>query len=336
MKNITEFAAFASNLFEPVLVVDPSSQAFHYINPSAAELFGFEEDLESYTLFDVIADASIRLSNIKSTIANEEKWSGHDIQLLVKGGDKVASNINAISVEVDGEPMIAFMVENRSTQDLADLGQEVRKIAHDIRGALTTTQLVCERLSGHEDETVSRASEILARSLNRVFQMCLQILNVGKVKKQMPQSVEFYLSDLISDLNASLIGPDQDYMIRLNASEEISIEADYNQIYRALLNLSRNARNAGATQITISGENSDEGTQITLSDDGPGIPEDTIPNLFKHKTLYRGSGTGLGLMITHEIITNHNGSIELVRNDAQGAMFSIYLPSEYHEESEAA
>jgi len=322
----SNFLSFAGQLFEPVLVFCPQSEEILFANDAAKNFFGFGDDFSSLTLLEIVADTKLRISDISEAIKETGKWSGQDIILHGENNQKVSSNINAAFVESGEHFKVALMIQNRSTKDLADLGQDVRKIAHDIRGALASAQLMCDRFSEHEDSQVRRASELLARSLNRVLQMCVHILQVGKTKKVEPRPVQFYLSDLISDLNASMLGSDHQSVVSLNATEEIFIEADYDQIYRVLLNLCRNARNAGASHIVISGVNGVEGAKITISDDGPGIPEETIPSLFKTKTQYSGNGTGLGLIITHEIVASHKGSIELVKNDNQGAIFSIYLP----------
>ncbi len=325
------FQLFAEKLFEPVIILDPEADKIIFANSAAKTFFDAGNALIGCTIHDIVADSKVRLSDISKTVARLGNWSGEDIALVTKEKHKLSCNLNAAAMEQDSKALLSLMVQNRSKSELAVIGQDVRKIAHDIRGALTSAQLMCERLSTHEDFQVRRSSELLTRSLNRVFQMCLEILNVGRAKKLEPHPVQFYLSDLISDLNASIPGKDGRDFISLSASEEILIEADYDQIFRVLLNLSRNARNAGASEVLISGLTREQETEITLSDNGPGIPEDTIPSLFKQKTRYSGRGTGLGLIITHEIVTNHNGRIELVKNDDEGAVFSIYLPREIRE-----
>jgi signal transduction histidine kinase len=71
-----------------------------------------------------------------------------------------------------------------------------------------------------------------------------------------------------------------------------------------------------------------EGTAVTVSDQGPGIPEDSIPRVFTR--FWRGSkrgGTGLGLYIVKGIVEAHGGSIAVDRAPGGGARFRFILPA---------
>jgi len=104
---------------------------------------------------------------------------------------------------------------------------------------------------------------------------------------------------------------------------------------QALLNLARNAAEAceGAAnggRVLIRGEvlrDGDGGTQqITVFDNGPGIPEETRTKLFRPFFTTKAKGTGLGLAVVQKIIVQHGGQVR-ARNRAEGgAAFIITLP----------
>jgi signal transduction histidine kinase len=105
----------------------------------------------------------------------------------------------------------------------------------------------------------------------------------------------------------------------------LSLTADRNQLFRVFANLAKNAAEAGAKTVTIAcvGE-----APLTLEvrDDGPGLPEKALQNLFKPFTgSARAGGTGLGLSIAREILDAHGGTIELVDTGPQGTVFRITL-----------
>lgn len=105
------------------------------------------------------------------------------------------------------------------------------------------------------------------------------------------------------------------------------IMADPEQLQRVLVNLGRNAFQAGASTVTISAEQADSGLALIVEDDGPGLPPKVQQHLFRPFTTAQKGGTGLGLAIAREIITAHRGDIRLDRTDAQGTVFRIELPT---------
>lgn len=110
-------------------------------------------------------------------------------------------------------------------------------------------------------------------------------------------------------------------------------------LFRAFSNLVRNPLEAGATAVTITHEihtdppaTSKSGTQrkfieVFIADNGPGLPEKAIKNLFiPFACSARQGGTGLGLAIARELISTHNGELRLVATGPDGAKFAVKLP----------
>jgi len=115
-----------------------------------------------------------------------------------------------------------------------------------------------------------------------------------------------------------------------NCSHELTILGDSVRIEQALINLLDNANQHSTEnkQIYLSIKYSDpDMVSISIRDNGPGIPEDILPDIFKPFFTTRKSGTGLGLSIVKHIVESHNGSINVQNNnDCSGAIFEIRLP----------
>jgi len=88
------------------------------------------------------------------------------------------------------------------------------------------------------------------------------------------------------------------------------------------------ARDAGGT-IRIAARKQADDVEITVADDGPGIPADVIPKIFDpfFTTKDVGEGSGLGLSIVHGIVDRHGGRIMVESQVGQGTTFRIVLPS---------
>ena len=118
----------------------------------------------------------------------------------------------------------------------------------------------------------------------------------------------------------------------IEVPEALVIHADYDQLFRVLSNLVRNARQAieatgaeGSIEISA-GETAAE-WWIRVGDTGPGLPEKAREHLFEaFQGGARKGGTGLGLAIAAELIRGHGGRLELARTDGDGTEFLIHLP----------
>ena len=111
------------------------------------------------------------------------------------------------------------------------------------------------------------------------------------------------------------------------------MSGDAHQLMQVFLNLILNAEQAmrevrdhGTLRIRL--EKRDKSVAVTFQDDGPGIPPDILPNIFR-SFLYdqaAGTGTGLGLSICKAILREHNGNVEAASGPGGGAVFTVTLP----------
>ena len=108
------------------------------------------------------------------------------------------------------------------------------------------------------------------------------------------------------------------------------IQMDPEQMKQAMLNLLLNAIQAmpEGGQLTLKGQNSKEGQWIHLSieDSGMGISPEDIDKLFDPFFSTKEGGIGLGLSITHRIIDQHHGKIEVENSPGNGTLFTVWLP----------
>jgi two-component system nitrogen regulation sensor histidine kinase NtrY len=111
------------------------------------------------------------------------------------------------------------------------------------------------------------------------------------------------------------------------AGELPSLDADGDQLKRAVLNLVDNAVEAGATEVVIGTRwGGGEHVQIVVTDNGPGIPADLRDRVFLPYFSTKTTGMGLGLPIVHQIVSDHGGRIRVEDNPPQGTRFTIELP----------
>jgi signal transduction histidine kinase len=116
--------------------------------------------------------------------------------------------------------------------------------------------------------------------------------------------------------------------IELDVPDELTVRADRDQLYRALLNLARNAVEAGARRLRFSTTRDDGMVAIDVADDGPGLPPRARENLFRpFFASARPGGSGLGLAIARELTRAHGGDLVLVASTGAGTTFRLTIPA---------
>lgn len=223
-----------------------------------------------------------------------------------------------------------------SQKHLANLGLAVSKVNHDLRNILASVQLVSDRLTTLPDPEVQRFAPKLIAGIDRAIGYCQSTLVYGSAREEAPKRQLVNLHNLVNEL-ASLLELDDHKSIqwRNDVPEDLELDADPEQVFRVLMNLSRNAvkeldameNDAVVKRLTIQAKKQKNDTYITVDDTGPGIPEKAKDHLFEaFKGSFSKGGTGLGLAIAHEIITAHDGTIRLIEKETPGATFEIVIP----------
>ncbi|MDS9467371.1 HAMP domain-containing sensor histidine kinase [Paracoccus sp. MBLB3053] len=223
---------------------------------------------------------------------------------------------------------------------LAQLGQAVARISHDLRNILTTSQIFADRLETSEDPAVRRAAPKLVNSISRAVNLCETTLAFGKAEEPTPSLSRFNLSQLVAEVTeAEALATDMsdgagpiEFLTDVPAG--LMIRADRDQLFRVLSNLVRNARQAiEATRrpgtIEIGAGEDETEWYLRVGDTGPGLPKKARDYLFQpFSGGSRKGGTGLGLAIAADLVRNHGGRLELLRSDEEGTQFCLHLPRE--------
>jgi signal transduction histidine kinase len=193
-----------------------------------------------------------------------------------------------------------------------------------------------DRIANLREPIVAQVAPKLIRALDRAISYCQQTLAYGRAQEPLPMrksvSVEHLVDEVRDTLNLSENSP-----IGWVPSVErgLMIDADPEQMFRVLLNLSRNSIEALQTrvpnepardQVRVVGRREGAVVVLEIADTGPGLPPRTREHLFEpfHGSV-RSGGTGLGLAIAAEIVRLHGGEIKLV-DGTIGAMFRISIP----------
>jgi signal transduction histidine kinase len=174
------------------------------------------------------------------------------------------------------------------------------------------------------------------RALERAIALCRSTLSYGAAQEPPPDRKQIALEPLIDEVHETL-GLGLDVPIRWIVAVErgLTVDADHDQLFRILVNVTRNAvqsleasgtRDPARDQIRITGRREGAVAVIEVSDTGPGVPERAKAHLFEaFRASTHPGGAGLGLAIAAELVRAHGGDIRLV-DGTIGATFRITIP----------
>jgi two-component system nitrogen regulation sensor histidine kinase NtrY len=226
------------------------------------------------------------------------------------------------------------LTELLSAQRLAAWREVAQRIAHEIKNPLTPIQLSAQRLRRRLGGRVADEGGVLEECTTTI------IGEVEGLRRLVDEFTRFArmprLAPTPTDVHRLLDGVAALYRethpaveLRTGFAPELPVlEADPDQLKRAVLNLIDNAVEAGATEVVV-GTRWERGAgriQVVVADNGPGIAPELRDKLFLPYFSTKTTGMGLGLPIVHQIVTDHGGQIRVEENLPRGTRFVIDLP----------
>ncbi|GAB6141415.1 ATP-binding protein [Methylosoma difficile] len=226
-------------------------------------------------------------------------------------------------------------------QKNAAWGEVARRLAHEIKNPLTPIQLSAERLQrklagqleGDYADILQRSTKTIVQQVEAMKEMVDDFSEYAKPSKK--QTVAINLPELIQEVLALYVVRKAVNFSTDFAQEPLTIQGDPVSIRQVLHNMLKNALEAieGKGNIEIGvhrvQKNNTDFIELALFDDGPGIKEEQIEQIFEPYVTTKAKGTGLGLAIVKKIIEEHGGAIWVDSSRSQGAGFILQLPASH-------
>ena len=338
---------YSSNILEhmtdAVIAIDRDKRVTLF-NHAASQLFGQSPDevMNKPCQLCITGDISPLVDAI------ERGKTCRDIEKAIQfNGRRLITSISTSVLKNEaGEIESAFAVikdltEKRNLEEtvrrkekLTAMGQLASGVAHEIRNPLNAIGMISQRL-GKEFEPKSDEQEYReltgtvvteVRRINDIIQQFLKFARPPEL--DLKQTNLESLVKSVAKLTSSQ-AREKGIEVALNLNPIPDLRIDSNQMKQALLNIIQNSIEAiqekGAIQIQTALLDEREAI-IEISDNGIGMSQETLSKIFNLYFTTKPNGTGLGLSLVHQIISQHEGRIAVESELGSGTRFLIYLP----------
>ncbi len=216
-------------------------------------------------------------------------------------------------------------------------------VAHEIKNPLTSLRSAVDSMNyAKDDDSRRKLLDVIKNDVQRMDRLVTDISNASRLDAELAKDdmETFDLGDLLRNIIAyqAELAEKQGVTVRPDLPEApVEISGLANRLAQVFVNLVTNAVSfvPPGGHVTISMRQTGETAEITVTDTGPGIPEDNLKDIFKRFYSSRpkqdfGNNSGLGLAISRQIVEAHGGEIwaENVYRDGEktGARFYVVLP----------
>jgi PAS domain S-box-containing protein len=350
LKSYTD--SILSSLTTGVVTIDLEGRVVT-LNPAAELLTGFfAGEATGRYCTDLFASSEEVGDILMETLASRRPLAGVAVTLTRRNGMALpvelstaplqgsdGKDLGVVGVIRDLTAMRALEHRLQRSDRLAALGTLAAGLAHEIKNPLTSILTFSRHLSRRFGDEVFREKfqKVVPRELERINEIVDRLLELARPERLHFTTVQLpALLDTVIELYGNEIETKQTTVIRDYARDVSTIYADENAIYQAFVNLVANALDAMGPrgQLTLRLGWAEGPTRrayhrrvrIEIEDTGQGIPSAERDRIFNPFYTTKEGGTGLGLALTHKIIEEHRGTIDVASTPGVGSTFRVVLP----------
>ena len=349
------------NIRSGVLTVDGQGR-LAYINPTAERLLQLNgETLTGYPVLDQLKQRSAELwAAIVSAIRTGRKINRGEGMVQLEDGRLFPIGLSTTTFEEDSEQapsVTAIFTDISDSKRLQELHLRAERLeavaalsaslAHEIRNPLASIRSAVEQLarSARADDDERFLAQLIVRESDRLSRLLSEFLDFSRVRATHFDPVDLHeVAVAASRLVREHPDAGGDAVIEVDGGRT-TVEGDEDLLHRVLVNLLLNAVQAASGSVSIKvsvgqalvsdlppGCGISNPVRLSVSDDGPGIPEEVRERLFEPFVTGRPGGSGLGLAIVQRAVEAHRGLVLMETSRGSGTTFTIFFPAKWSAE----
>lgn len=271
---------------------------------------------------------------VEELVKVTEKVSGGDFneRAHLNGRDEIGRLAASFNNMID--QLKTFEQKLVESEKLATAGQMVAGFAHEIRNPLTSIKMLGQVLYGHLKENPADREMLnsLVKEIDRLDRIIQEMINrtrPGELQRQW-EDLNLQVEDVLRVAGKSPI--EEQIHIEQNLSGDLpKIYMDSEKLKQVLWNLILNAKEAmskGGRILVATTKADTQFITLAVEDDGPGIAEAELEQLFQPFFTTKPEGVGLGLTMSRKIVEQHGGTLTLESRPEGGTKALVVLPTQ--------
>jgi signal transduction histidine kinase len=294
---------------------------------TAAQEHGAGRAESGFTVEEMVAEfRALRASVIHLWSREQGQANATDLQDMIRFNEAIDQAI-AESIAV-----YARDVKESKDRFLAILGHDLQT---PLGAIITSTRFMLDTGVAEPHRALVTGVERSARRMNRMVSDLLEFTRTRFGDSMPINPDDMDLGPVLRDVAAEVLASNPGLNIRVDTSGDLNGRWDRERLTQALTNLVGNAAYHGdkSRPIDIRGARSDAEVVLSIHNEGPPIPEDEIPELFKPMKENAGGVSrdrrhlGLGLYIVERVANAHKGSVAVTSSRESGTTFTMRLPA---------
>ena len=270
----------------------------------------------------VIASLRTRQNDIKKVAYMMDALEDGELNFRFQEKNKFNRTLNRIRT---------IFEKQRQAHEQDSWTKLIRVLTHEIMNTVSPIASLSDAMAksvdenGHSELDIKAGLETISDSSKNLIGFVQTYRQLSGVAKPIRKALD------LRELMDSVIGLNSEFAASCGATckyrpeeDDLMIYADEGQISQILINLIKNALQAGAKHIDITAKmGKDDEVIVQVTNDGEPIPVSAQEQIFIPFYTTQKDGSGIGLSISRQIMRNHNGNIELLRSDAQQTVFEL-------------
>jgi two-component system, NtrC family, nitrogen regulation sensor histidine kinase GlnL len=352
---MTPAALSGLDLLATAVILVDNKDVLRHMNPAAENLLELSSPhVVGREIADVFADHDLLASALRYARRNNCSFSEHDLAIAVAGRPRMHFTCTVTPIErsrtfdLEGclvefrpiEQQLRIAREER-VLDQSEANRELmRNLAHEIKNPLGGIRGAAQLLDRElENPALHEYTQVIMKEADRLQALMSRLLSPHRV----PQPAQLNIHEVLERVR-SVVLAEFHRKITIQRDYDVSlplIYGDSEQLIQAALNVARNAAQAltesatpsaviafktrAARQVTLARKRYRHAIEISILDNGPGIPPEIGERVFYPLVSGRAAGTGLGLTIAQNFVSQHNGALTF--ESAPGrTCFTVLLP----------
>jgi two-component system nitrogen regulation sensor histidine kinase GlnL len=353
-------ALYGLDLLATAVMLIDEHERVHYMNPAAENLFGLSSrNAEGTPIESLFTSSEVLGAAIGYARDNNCSYLEHDLTLSANGHGPFHLSCTVTPIESYGDlPAGACLIEFRQIEQQLKIAREermldqsqanrelIRNLAHEIKNPLGGIRGAAQLLDRElERPDLHEYTQVIMKEADRLQLLMDRLLTPHRL----PQPSQVNIHEVLERVRSVILAEFTGISVRRDYDTSLpAIEGDREQLIQATLNIARNAAQAItsqvpardgtekpgeirlmtriARQVTLARKRYRHAIDVRIVDDGPGIPEPLRERIFYPLVSGREGGSGLGLTLAQNFISQHHGTITFESTPGK-TCFSILLP----------